>query len=499
MKLRSFIISVCITSTVLILGYFWLQHYRLSIVRYFDMDEFMYPHWAHNIFIGSLPYRDFFVIVPPVYLLFLVPTFWFFHGSQALVADRILSYGVAVGMGLSLGALFYQLRRSWIAVAAPLVLALLPLPQDKFMEIRPDNLAIVFVISGFAVLIAGLRTKKKLYSFLSGLLLGLSCLTLQKMFPMAGIAIIIVFIDAFSKRILVFIRSVLPFFVGFGFPFLIFFTWALSTGSWTNAWYDIINAPFEIIKLNPYIGAQPDFYFHPNSLYYGLGGITAGYVANLALWSIAICMAVLRLIILPWSGNKKNMIPELLINISFLSGVLLFIYKVPFRYSQYLIPSGVFVAFYVTDVLYFLWQKLNWQTGGVLLFGFLYVLGLLFSWKLFDIYTMPKFAWDNRNALKKIDYLVQIIPKEAYVMDLEGRSTYFKDPHYACCLPYGQFASVISRPFPSVASALQRTKTRYIYQAENNRINFQLPSDQEFIKSNYTPTLDNELWVAKYW
>jgi hypothetical protein len=489
MKLKPFVISICFTSTLLVLGYFWLTHYKLGLVRFFDADEFMYSHWAYSMLQGNIPYKDFFIITTPLYMVFLAPLFWFYHGVSAIVAFRGVACVVAVSMGISLAWLFYELRKSWIALLAPLLLALLPMPQDKFMETRPDNLATVCVLLGFACLIRWYKTKKSTCGFAAGTLLALSLFILQKMLPLVTLAILLSLLASLSKHMHAIMYRMYPFLVGVSIPILIFGLWALSTGVPDVIWYEITKAPIEHTGIKSYTGVPWDFYFHPNSTYYGFG---PGYITNCIMWIVAIVWAIFRLV-------NRPKLPDVLLGVSFLSGIFLFIFYVPLKFTQYLIPSGVCVALYTTDIIYVLWQKLQKHTVGLLLFCSLYCIGLVGAYHVFQSVTMPKFTWTNSGTLSKIDTLLKTIPKDSYVLDLEGRTTYFRDPYYVCCLPFGQFGPMLTRPLPSLADSLQKTKTKYIYQAEVDRISFQIPDDQAFIRANYKPTMNNELWIAKYW
>src|SRR3989338_6871265 len=46
-------------------------HFRLSITRYFDADEFAHLHWGYAFSIGEKPYSDFFYLFPPFFLFYI--------------------------------------------------------------------------------------------------------------------------------------------------------------------------------------------------------------------------------------------------------------------------------------------------------------------------------------------------------------------------------------------------------------------------------------------
>ena len=123
---------------------------------------------------------------------------------------------------------------------------------------------------------------------------------------------------------------------------------------------------------------------------------------------------------------------------------------------------------------------------------------MLMTYTFFRVHS-PKFNWTNDSTYQKITRILATIPKNEYVFDLEGRTIYYPYPYYVCCLPIGQFDSLLLKSRPPIREALRTTKTKYIYQAEIPRIRALPPEDLAFIRENYTETEGGDLLVAKYW
>ena len=93
--------------------------------------------------------------------------------------------------------------------------------------------------------------------------------------------------------------------------------------------------------------------------------------------------------------------------------------------------------------------------------------------------------------------LYKTIPQTEYILDLDGRTLYYPNPYYVCCLPFGQHEPFLSRPLPSLVDALERTKTGYVYEGELKRIQTLSPVNQAYIYRNYTPSGIANLWARK--
>ncbi|MFH0749570.1 MAG: hypothetical protein V1917_01475, partial [Candidatus Gottesmanbacteria bacterium] len=257
MKRFRSLISIPFILTILTLGvgiYFLYWKFQLGLVRYFDIDEFAYLWWTSHMHQGVMPYRDFLFGVTPGFLWFLSPLFAFFHGVTPMVVGRILMCIVFTSLAVSAGVLFWEMRKSWLAVAVPLFLIFLPLPADKFLEIRPDTLSLLFVLLGMVFLVHVMN--RKAGAFLVGAAafsFACSLVTLQKTLPIVGISGICFLgwclnslrAKTLSKRLCwQFFSAAL---IGSGIVGVLTVCWLLlRVGDMKIVWYSLTRLPIEI-------------------------------------------------------------------------------------------------------------------------------------------------------------------------------------------------------------------------------------------------------------
>ncbi len=477
---------------------FLLQRYNLGLVRYFDMDEFAYLNWVSHFVKGSMPYRDFLYQLPPGYLLFLTPFVLVSHTPfELLVHARIGAWMVFVALVITNGVLFYLLRRSWIAIFASLLLVFLPLPSDKLIEVRPDTIGVLLAMLGsvFQLLWMEHSSKKNvhLYMMLSGLFYGLSVFMLQKTIPHVAIATGVALLWwRQNKKI-----SLVPYMISGGLLFVLFGVWALINGIGPTVWYFITQFPKETIPMARDFAIPPWFFFRFIDVYYGVGGWNWGYIGNQILWIAGICMGSIRLLSPFAVRGKQGWYGEFMLASIFITQVLLFIYVMPFKHSQYLIPLAVFVALYSADIIYELWMHVQHTRIGRSVMG---VGLLLLFYGCYVGHTQvqtPKMYWTNESEKHMLAYMQAHIPQDAYVFDLVGVSLSYPQPYYVSCLPVGQFSQYVSIQLPSISEALEKTQTRYIYQGAAKRVTTLLPQDQEYIKEHFVPLGDGSLLVRK--
>jgi hypothetical protein len=451
-----------------------------------------------------MPYRDFFAYSAPGFFWFLEPVVYFFHGFAAFIAGRIMMYGIFVSLAMVLSALFWEMRKSWIVVFIPLLLVFLPLPSDKFIEIRPDTLAVLLVIIGVWIQIRHMNTvvsKTKLLPLVAvGICYGLSLLVSQKTLILVGISILgfigwsrlqIQQRNVSSQSSIVEIGALLG---GGAVIGLISSIWFISLGNIPIVWYSLVRLPFEANKLAKLFPVAADFFFYPNDVIYGTAGYHIGYWLNLALWVFGILIATFRFVTTVTFQDTKTGWQEGIISVNCLLSILLFIYVMPMKHAQYLIPSAVFVVWYVADGLYIFWKE-NQKTAfhrlwAVFLFGvFIYLLGIGYR-----LVNEPKSYW-RQDQQVELEVLLRTIPTTEYILDFECVSLYYPSPYYITCMPVGQVTPLISLKLPTIRERLKETNTRYIYQGRWHRTQELLPDDQLYIAEHFTPIGDGKLLV----
>lgn len=272
-KLNQIFPVILLFVSILLLIYIVFWRFRLGLVRYFDSDEFLYLNWAYHIKSGYHPYIDFMLIVTPLYILINIPIFWFWQGIDPVIVGRIIAFIISFLISVSLVWLFWEMRKSWIAILTALVFLVLPMPSDKFLEMRPDNLSMLLFLWGLFFQVKWIGKENKKCAFLSGLLYALSFLTLQKILPYIIISIGFIIwwkLTAVLHRIKI-NNSWKLFFSGLCLPLLGFFAWALFSGNPNLVIYSITKLPIEVSGMFSQLDLR-FFYFKPNNIYYGRWG-----------------------------------------------------------------------------------------------------------------------------------------------------------------------------------------------------------------------------------
>lgn len=481
-----------------LLLYFLWFHWQLGLHRYFDADEFAHLHWAAQMAAGQKPYIDFFLFFPPGFYVMLVPLFWLGSGITPIVAGRILEFMIFTGVvGVSI-VLFWYVRRSWIAIIVGVILAFLPLPFDKFIEIRPDTLATLFVLVGLLFQIRWMHSHRDRPSHArvdplrsSGLWAGLcysfSLLVLPKTLPQVVFSCVIATIVCWQNKR----QKIRPFIVGLVTPLLITGVWLLTLGNISQVWYSLTKLPFEANQISKYFIMMPDLFFYPNEIFYGRGGYTFPLLVNHGIWIIGLLVGLYRLLTPTFPKGKDRAWEELLIAGSFMVNVIFYVVIVPLKHAQYLIPIAVFVAWYVADGAFMMWEKM--RNTNMIATAIIFVVVILGGGGLVGAFVQvnrPKLLWTNAKDLKDLDVLFATIAKTEYILDLDGRTMYYPSPYPVCCLPFGQFAPFLSRKLPSLSQSLEQTKTKYISEGTLKRTTTLLPQDQAYIRDHYQPSGD---------
>ncbi len=471
-----------------LLLYFLWFHWQLGLYRYFDADEFAHLHWASQMAAGQKPYIDFFLFFPPGFYVMLVPLFWLGSGITPIVAGRILEFMLFVGVvGVAI-ALFWYVRRSWTAIIVGVVLAFLPLPFDKFVEIRPDTLATLFVLVGLLFQIRWMREWDTRDGVVSGIAYGLSLVMLPKVVPQVVFSCAVAGIACWQHKR----QKIRPFIMGFFSPLLVTVAWLVTLGNVDMVWYSLTKLPVEANQISKYFIMMPDLFFYPNEIFYGSSGYTFPLLVNHGIWIIGLLFGLYRLLTPTFPRGKQGIWEEILIAGSFMVNVIFYVLIVPLKHAQYLIPIAVFVAWYVADGAFMMWEKI--RNTNIFATAIIFVIVILGGGLVgvmvgaFVQVNRPKLAWTNAKDLADLEKLYSLIPRNEYVLDLDGRTLYYPSPYPVCCLPFGQFAPFLSRKLPSLSAALEQTKTKYISEGTLKRTSTLLPQDQAYIRDHYQPS-----------
>lgn len=483
------------------------ERLQISLTRFFDVDEFTYLHWGADVARGMRPYIDFFLFMPPGFFSLLTPLLWIFWGkADVVIVARLLHVGIFVGLLFVVAHLFASVRSKTWRLLPVVILAFLPLPYDKFLEIRPDNLSTLLSIGGLSLAIGALMhsgQKQGRLWFWSGVCYSASLLVLPKTLPMVAVALVVALLwwmwgDRKNKGNRG--KTVGLFGVGLVVPFVLFGFWVLSLGDIGRVWYSLTKLPFEANLISKTFIMEPHLFFFPNSLFYGGPGVTWGLLVNHAVWLIGLSVFLVRLFT-PWvtaSGDKKMVRVEMLLAGSFLLEILAFVQFFPLKHSQYLIPIAVFISFYAADglMLFFKWIERTWGDR-------LTVVGVVAVLILMVVTTgdvnQIKQTWTNSIQLAQLRTLQTMIAPNEEVFDLEGRLMFWKHSYPICCLPMGQFLPFLTRKLQPIRDSLEEHRTTYIFQGDTRRLDILAPADLTYIKSHYQPVVGwgEGLWERK--
>lgn len=498
--------AIIILIEIAVLVFFLISHLYLGIHRYFDVDEFAHLHWAFDAYSGLKPYTQFLYFFPPFFLYLLSVVFLFTGKSAAaFIAGRLVSFGFFALLVTVLFFLVKKMRDTQTALFAAIVLSFLPLPFDKFLEIRPDLPAVVLAMAGMYMLIEALEITpprgststhpagRVLRLFLSGFFYGLSVAMLPKVVfflpPVVLVLILYCFTHpagrVFGQRLIQVLKS---FGIGFGIPAVFTLVLFFLSGNVSRAVYLTVTFANESAKLLGYkFPMHGSLFFYPNDTYYAASGVSLPLLVNLAIYIVATVWGVIRCVSFLDQKTRGGAYAQLLVAGTFLLNFMAYMKFFPLKHAQYLIPIAPFIAFYFADAVMEVAGKLKSSGGRIRLIvsrvSLLSILGVMIvvGWRM----NMVKKNWTNETMFSELQRVYRVIPKDAYVLDLFGETLIYKDPYYICCIPYGQYAEAFAFRLPSLAEALKRTQTKYIFLHSEDRLKILPALDEKFVREHY--------------
>jgi len=473
--------------------------YQLGILRYFDMDEYAYLSWATHLSQGNIPYVDFFYGVLPGFLWFLAPFTGSSPDATVFVTVRTVFFIVLLATSGILWLIAYRLTKSWMSVLTPLIFLTIALPQDKLIEIRPDTLAfgVAWLGTFFTFLWwdAHADTRRRLNAILSGVLLTISVVLFSKTIPHVLLVAVIALFFVFIERKKTWIREYVWFILG---SLLIIFPTCLylwSTGDFGRALYSITTMTNEMSQLGVLFPIPPGYFFWPNDVYYGLGGMHLGYLLSSLLWICGFIFFGFQSVTI-WSlyPSKEFFIRATIVSLGIMQWVL-FVFVLPLKHVQYLLPILFSVVLVIPDMIVQLQEKLahSFFQKCLVIFSVLCCGAFLVQGQ--KMVVTPKLAWTNQQDRESFIRIQKSIPKNEPILDLVGLTLSYPYPYYVSNLPFGQFQQFLTRPLPPLIPALEKTNTKFIYQGTAKRLNTLSPEDQTYVLVHFTPVLDGSLLV----
>lgn len=466
-----FLISFALLLLVLV----W--RFRIVESRFFDVDELHHMHNASMIAQGQLPYRDFGYFYSPVFAFTFVPLFWLMKESAGVL---FLGRGLVFFMTLASGFLGYLIGSLLSGRKGGLITALLifslPVILDKTIEIRPDNLAILFWLLATYWFFRFEKDKNRLSIFLSGLFLGVSGAVLLKAgFAYPGFLVALLFLW-FRKKI-GFDRLAIFHFGGL-LPFGIMFLFFGVRGILGQAVYQIFRMP---IEANWSYGREyfvPLFVFKPNDAFYGTGdyGLT---------WMVSNLVLAFGLV---WLLVRRNIF--FITSVVFFCFSLLFFYKVTLlQYYLFLFYALIIGAGWGLSRFCDCLDSISKKLSG-LFFIFIFAL-IIFS---FQKTAYIHFGWLNGWQIERVNEITAVSRPGDHVFDMTGYHIFRPSGYYICCDFFSDFRKNLSCPIPEFQDYMRANQTRFVLM--NDRLTRLGPKDRDFLKENYFPTEISDIYVV---
>lgn len=482
MSKKSFLLILLLIS-IIIQVYF---RYNLSLNRYFDVDEYAHLHWANSFVNGLVPYRDFFYIFPPFFLIPVGLIIKVFGASAAtLIKVRGFIFLVQVLTNLVLFIWVRKLRGIFTAAFSVLIFIFMPLPSDKLLEIRPDLLAFSIGFLGLYLFIQAEEQRKAIFFFLTGFLFSISILIVPKTVFLFVPPILVLFYNFLvlkKESLISFWKNIGYLILGFSINIMLFIVFLITSGKFLLALYFITKLASDatgVLAAKFYM--RPDIFFYPNDTYYGLSGLSQTLIANLLIYILGSVWGIKNLISSLSHDDKNRNTREFVFALTLVLNLFAFVKIFPLKHLQYLIPVSPFIAFYFADFLVTALGKIRNSALKFCVYLFLIGYTTYLSYLMYKV----KLPWNNKSTLNKVSGLLSALPKTTAVFDLTGETIFYPDGYYFCCLPYGQYEEVLNFPYPQLESELKKRGTIYIHIDSLDRLGV-LPAKQGlYIKDNY--------------
>jgi len=490
-KRNLFLLAGILTAGVI--SYWWL---RIFLSRYFDPDELTHLHWAWLMFKGERPYKDFFYVMVPFFNFLFYPLFLVFGESiSVLIFARVVIFVIYL---LTAGAVFLLGREIFgkkAGLLAVIIFLSMPMGFAKQMEIRPDNLSVVFFVLGVWAFFKGFckaefkscKAEFKWF-FWSGLFLGANAVVMPKgaLSIIALLLAAVFWVGLFKRR--EFLKIFGRIFLGMTIPVLILLIYLLVGGILIEGLRSIII--FGPLHLEGIWPTSFWWYLKPNDIYY-TGYKNFPWYFNLFLLSLALVA------VLVWVGRAlraKKLEKEAMGALSlFLMAIFLILTLSPLQgtFLQYYLPIlpllCVLTAGGVLGLLWALRISKNWL-GLVICVCFLGAC-LFSSWQ---IYRVRKY-WTNESHLEHVFNYLKVSKSEDRVFDFWGMFVFRKDGYFVCCENFPKFTKRLKMEMPDFIEEMKKNENKFITYDDRrekilgDRVLGLRPEERQFLRENYVP------------
>lgn len=458
-------------------GIFLYGHLKLGLERFLDLDEYAHLHWSFNASYGLVPYRDFFYIFTPFYLYLIAPIVLLTGKTFTyVISARIFSFVVYCLGVIFLFLIAKRTKNLLFALFTVLAFAYLPLPADKWIEVRPDGLGTVLSLVGTFFLLEAINRGRNY--FWAGFFMSLGFVVNPKtVFYLVSVLIVLVF----AKRV-----KRLSFFLGVTIPVLVLVLLFFFFGDFGRAFYSSFILHKEAgTLLNWKSPMRADLFFYPNDIYYGEAGYNFNYFANLLIYLLAIITAIIRLVSFLSEETREKAAIRLFLALLLLTNLVAYIKLFPLKHTQYLMGTSPFVAYFFADFVFGVWdwvkkRKLAWKVVYMVLLLVFIILMAFEGGKMNEI----KASRTKIDSVRFLEEAQKTFVEDEYIFDLTGASLFYKDPYYVCCLPYGEYFEVLGIGLPNLEEALRQHEVKHIFTQFPERVRV-LPEQHRLILSKY--------------
>lgn len=466
---------------------------HLSLYRYFDTDEFAHLNWAYHLYIGELPFKEYFIHYVPLYHVFTFPVFLLPQSPEALLFGRIMMYGLFVAAAVVSGMISYIiLKRKDTVLLTIFLLIVTPIMVDKGIEIRPDVLMMFFFLLTLFFL---LKKASPARLFFAGVSLSLSLMSFPKIiFGLPALAFLLIYpylIPLLARRVIPKQAAV---------SWILFIAGGALTGSLFLLYLVFHNILF--LGIFTILQTTTDIYQD--------GIATFSVLQTLAPWPMVYIDAAGPS--LPWALNILLLLAMLggtaLLAINrqyklfgfyilfFLSGfIYLLIFPTP--YAQYFIPImlvGMPAAVYFITTCLQLLQRNHLKLGLIVA---ICITGILSYGQQY----LSRIGPDDSGAeqMQVIRDVVAHIRADETVYDMAGSYVFRKSGYSICCYRYASFVKFLKPQPKPLTDSLIEEKTKFIVLDRNGYAFWQVPEPHlTFVRSNYLQSPYKKIYSLGY-
>lgn len=442
----------------------------------FDSDELYHAQKIFLIAKGFRPYADFYSVYSPILHFILLPIFLIFGFSikTLSLARAAMIFFFAVRAVLSTALVKRVFGKKTALVFLPLLL-LDPFTVFASMQIRPENLMMVFFVISLLIFSISWERGSNKYFFLSGIFAGLTILTNIKIFPGMGAFFLIFGIYVLSRKK---ISWFLYFTYGAILVVTAFFIYFFLVGTWQQMLQQLIIDPYSLNKTIPNPTWLGYFYFQ-NPVIFGLDGKPATWILAWIL-PVAAFAGGYKAFADAMTNKLKDKLD--LLKIILFAGLvcqwtsMLFIHSV---WMQYYIPLNwfyaVFGAYLIGDIME------RFKGIAFLQRGFILVLVIL------GIFFIRGSVYSNISRAKMKDTVELAWLKTAWRIFAENEPVFpnllFRRPVYPVIYG-GTLSSYMIERYGPIYKALEAKGVKYLFMQESY-IGLLDPVTQTYVRDKF--------------